>query len=134
MPTASQPRTASRLPMTTGGGDHDPTADDAHPALAQEAAAAISGPVLRLAFMTGAQIVHTPPWPGAPAGEEQPEPGAGIQIAQALERAAGPRSRDVLGTGRRGAGRGRDRPAADEQGHAEGCQRFAAQVRVAQLG
>jgi hypothetical protein len=56
--------------------------------LAQEAGTAISEAVLRLASMTGAQIVHAPPWPGASFTEEQPEPGAGIRIALALERAA----------------------------------------------
>src|SRR5262245_55009690 len=38
--------------------------------------------------MTGAQIVQAPPWPGTSFTEEQPEPGAGIRIALALERAA----------------------------------------------
>src|SRR5690348_14876197 len=38
--------------------------------------------------MTGAQIVHAPPWPGASFTEERPEPGAGIRIALALERTA----------------------------------------------
>jgi hypothetical protein len=41
--------------------------------------------VLRLAYMTGAPIVHAQPWPGASFTEEQPEPGAGIRIALALE-------------------------------------------------
>jgi hypothetical protein len=68
-------------------GDSDPV-DDAHPTLAQEAGTAISGDVLRLAYMTGAQIVHRPPWPGASFTEEQPEPGAGIRAALALGRAA----------------------------------------------
>lgn len=72
----------------TGGGEPGAPADDAHPTLAQEAGAAISGAVLRLAFMTGAPIVHAQPWPGASFAEEQPEPGAGIRIALALERAA----------------------------------------------
>ena len=40
----------------TGSGA-DPAADDAHPTLAQEAGTAVSGAVLRLAHMTGAQIV-----------------------------------------------------------------------------
>ena len=44
--------------------------------------------MLRLAHLTGAQIVQAPPWPGASSTEEQPEPGAGIRIALALERAA----------------------------------------------
>ena len=70
----------------TGGSD--PGADDAHPTLAQEAGTAVSAAVLRLAYMTGAQIVQAPPWPGASFTEEQPEPGAGIRIALALERAA----------------------------------------------
>jgi hypothetical protein len=70
----------------TGGSD--PGADDAHPTLAQEAGTAVSTAVLRLACMTGAQIVQAPPWPGASFIEEQPEPGAGIRIALALERAA----------------------------------------------
>jgi hypothetical protein len=43
--------------------------------------------VPRLAYMTGAQVVRAPPWPGASFTEEQPEPGAGIRIALALERA-----------------------------------------------
>jgi hypothetical protein len=38
--------------------------------------------------MTGAQIVQAPPWPGASFTGEQREPGAGIRIALALERAA----------------------------------------------
>ena len=63
------------------------SADDAYPTLAQRAGAAISGAVLRLAFVTGAQIVHAA-LPGALFTEEQPEPGAGIRIALALERAA----------------------------------------------
>jgi hypothetical protein len=58
------------------------------PTLGEEAGTAISGAVLRLAYMTGAQLVHAPPWPGASFTEEQPEPGAGIRIALALERAA----------------------------------------------
>jgi hypothetical protein len=33
-------------------------------------------------------FVQAPPWPGASFTEEQPEPGAGIRIALALERAA----------------------------------------------
>jgi hypothetical protein len=70
------------------GSDPDAEADDAHPTLAQEAGTAISAAVLRLAYMTGAQIIHAPPWPGASFDEEQPEPGAGIRIALALERAA----------------------------------------------
>ena len=70
----------------TGGSD--PGADDAHSTLAQEAGTAVSAAVLRLAYMTGAQIVQAPPWPGASFTEEQPEPGAGIRIALALERAA----------------------------------------------
>ena len=70
----------------TGGSD--PGADDAHPTLVQEAGTAVSAAVLRLAYMTGAQIVQAPPWPGASFTEEQPEPGAGIRIALALERAA----------------------------------------------
>ena len=70
----------------TGGSD--PGADDAHPTLAQEAGTAVSAAVLRLAYMTGAQIVQAPPWPGASFTEEQPEPGAGIRIALAIERAA----------------------------------------------
>ena len=71
-------------------GDPDPAAaqDDAHPTLAQEAGTAVSAAVLRLAYMTGAQIIEAPPWPGASFTEEQPEPGAGIRIALALERAA----------------------------------------------
>ena len=68
-------------------GDSDP-ADDVHTTLAQEAGTAISAAVLRLAYMTGAQIVHAPPWPGASFTEEQPEPGAGFRVALALERAA----------------------------------------------
>jgi len=70
----------------TGGSD--PGADDAHPTLAQEAGTAVRAAVLRLAYLTGAQIVQAPPWPGASFTEEQPEPGAGIRIALALERAA----------------------------------------------
>jgi hypothetical protein len=70
----------------TGGSD--PGAGDAHPTLAQEAGTAVSAAVLRLAYMTGAQTVQAPPWPGASFTEEQPEPGAGIRIALALERAA----------------------------------------------
>jgi hypothetical protein len=58
------------------------------PTFAHEAGTAVSGAVLRSAFMTGAQIVDAPPWPGASFTEEQPEPGAGIRIALALERAA----------------------------------------------
>jgi hypothetical protein len=64
------------------------SADDAHPTLAQEAGTAISAAVLRLAYMTGAQIVHAPPWPGASFTEDQPESGAGVRVALALERAA----------------------------------------------
>jgi hypothetical protein len=70
----------------TGGSD--PGADDAHRTLAQEAGTAVSAAVLRLAYMTDARIVQAPPWPGASFTEEQPEPGAGIRIALALERAA----------------------------------------------
>ena len=70
----------------TGGSD--PGADDAHPTLVQEAGTAVSAAVLRLAYLTGARIVQAPPWPGASFTEEQPEPGAGIRIALALERAA----------------------------------------------
>jgi hypothetical protein len=70
----------------TGGSD--PGADDAHRTLAQEAGTAVNAAVLRLAYLTGAQIVQAPPWPGASFTEEQPEPGAGIRIALALERAA----------------------------------------------
>jgi hypothetical protein len=70
----------------TGGSDSG--ADDAHPTLAQEAGTAVSAAVLRLAYMTGAQIVQAPPSPGASFTEEQPEPGAGTRIALALERAA----------------------------------------------
>ena len=70
----------------TGGSD--PGADDAHPTLAQEAGTAVSAAVLRLAHLTGARIVWVPPWPGASFTEEQPEPGAGIRIALALEHAA----------------------------------------------
>jgi hypothetical protein len=54
----------------------------------EEQGAAVSADVLRLAYMTGAAIVQAPPWPGASFTEEQPEPGAGIRIALALERAA----------------------------------------------
>ncbi|HXZ73605.1 MAG TPA: hypothetical protein VEH31_22405 [Streptosporangiaceae bacterium] len=57
-------------------------------ALAQQAGTAVSAAMLRLAYMTGGQIVQAPPWPGASFTEEQPEPGAGIRIAIALERAA----------------------------------------------
>jgi hypothetical protein len=71
--------------MTDGS---DPGAGAAHPTLVQEAGTAVSAAVLRLAYLTGAQIVHAPPWPGASFTEEQPEPGAGIRIALALERAA----------------------------------------------
>ena len=78
-------RTVRRM---TRGSDPDPGADDAHPTLAQEAGTAVSAAVLRLAYMTGARIVQAPPWPGASFTEEQPEPGAGIRIALALERAA----------------------------------------------
>ena len=169
----------------TGGSGSGPGADDAHPTLAQEAGAAISGAVLRLAHATGAQIVHAPPWPGASFAEEQPEPGAGIRIALALERAARAgvhvfiqRGREAgmtwgqvgeaLGvaelarargsspaeaaweyaaaypSGQRGAFRWTcqacgalisdrgplgDHPGEVEQGHTEGCQRFAAAVR-----
>src|SRR5215831_17316159 len=70
----------------TGG--RDPGTDEAHPTLAQEAGTAVSAAVLRLAYLTGAVIVQAPPWPGASFTEEQPEPGAGIRIALALERAA----------------------------------------------
>jgi hypothetical protein len=70
----------------TGGSDSG--ADDAHPTLAQEAGTAVSAAVLRLAYLTGAQIFQAPPWPGASFTEEQPEPGAGIRIALAVERAA----------------------------------------------
>jgi hypothetical protein len=73
--------------MTCGS---DPGADDAHPTLAQEAGTAVSAAVLRLAYLTGAQIVQAPPWPGASFTEEQPEPGAGIRIALALERQRAP--------------------------------------------
>src|SRR6266516_7089482 len=65
-----------------------PGAGDAHPTLAQQAGTAVSAAALRLAYTTGAPIVHAPPWPGASFTEEQPEPGAGIRIALALERAA----------------------------------------------
>src|SRR5437667_4748344 len=85
MSGARRPGPAYRQPMTGGG---DPGADDAHPTLAQEAGTAVSAAVLRLAYMTGAQIVQAPLWPGASFTEEQPEPGAGIRIALALERAA----------------------------------------------
>ena len=85
MSGARRPGAAYRQPMTGGS---DPGADNAHPTLAQEAGTAISAAVLRLAYMTGAQIVHAPPWPGASFTEEQPEPGAGIRVALALERAA----------------------------------------------
>jgi hypothetical protein len=87
MSTATRRARRTVSPMT-GGSGADPAADAAHPTLAQEAGAAISGAVLRLAYMTGAQIVHAQPWPGASFTEEQPEPGAGIRIALALERAA----------------------------------------------
>src|SRR5215472_15920657 len=70
----------------TGG--RDPGTDAAYPTLAQEAGTAVSAAVLRLAYLTGAQIVQAPPWPGASFTEEQPEPGAGMRIALALERAA----------------------------------------------
>ena len=70
----------------TGGSD--PGADDAIPTLAQEAGTAVSVAVLRLAYLMGAQIVQAAPWPGASFTEEQPEPGAGIRIALAVERAA----------------------------------------------
>jgi hypothetical protein len=70
----------------TGGSD--PGAGDAHPTLAQEAGTAVSVAVLRLACMTGPQVIQASPWPGASFTEEQPEPGAGIRIALALERAA----------------------------------------------
>src|SRR6185437_4199491 len=53
-----------------------------------EAGTAVSAGVLRLAYLTGAQIIQAPPWPGASFTEEQPEPGAGIRVALALERAA----------------------------------------------
>jgi len=76
-------RSVGRMP-----GGSDPGADDAHPTLAQEAGTAVRAAVLRLAYLTGAQIVQAPPWPGASFTEEQPEPGAGIRIALALERAA----------------------------------------------
>jgi hypothetical protein len=71
-------------------GDPDPAAaqDDAHPTLAQEAGTAVSAAVLRLTYMTGAQMIEAPPWPGASFTEEQPEPGAGIRIALALKRSA----------------------------------------------
>jgi len=72
----------------TGGSDPGPGADDAHPTLAQEAGSAVSAAVLRLAYLTGARIVQAPPWPGASFTEEQLEPGAGVRIALALERAA----------------------------------------------
>ena len=72
----------------TRGSDPGPGAGDAHPTLAQEAGTAVSAAVLRLAYLTGAQIVQAPPWPGASFTEEQPGPGAGIRIALALERAA----------------------------------------------
>ena len=65
-----------------------PGAGDAHPTLAQQAGTAVSAAALRLAYTTGAPIVHAPPWPGASFTEEQPEPGAGIRIALALERPA----------------------------------------------
>src|SRR5205823_1259779 len=44
--------------------------------------------VLIRVSVAGAPIVHAQPWPGASFAEEQPEPGAGIRIALALERAA----------------------------------------------
>jgi hypothetical protein len=72
----------------TCGSDPGPGAADAHPTLAQQAGTAVSAAALRLAYTTGAPVVHAPPWPGASFNEEQPEPGAGIRIALALERAA----------------------------------------------
>jgi hypothetical protein len=72
----------------TRGSDPGPGAGDPHPNLAQEAGTAVSAAALRLAYITGAPVVHAPPWPGASFTEEQPEPGAGIRIALALERAA----------------------------------------------
>src|SRR2546421_9606003 len=74
-------RARRNVGVMTGG-------SDAHPTLAQEAGTAVTAAVLRLAYLTGAQIVQAPPWPGASLTEEQPEPGAGIRIALALERAA----------------------------------------------
>jgi len=107
-------------------GDPDPAAgqDDDHPTLVQEAGTAVSAAVLRLVYMTGAQIIEAPPWPGASFTEEQPEPGAGIRIALALERAARAgvrvfiqRARERACRGRRSARpwRGRAGPAAGEQ-------------------
>ena len=86
--------------MTGGNYPDTAAADDAHPTLAQEAGTAISGAVLRLAYMTGAQIIHARPWPGAGFTEERPEPGAGIRIALALERSARAEVHEYIRRGR----------------------------------
>jgi hypothetical protein len=36
--------------------------------------------MLRLAYLTGAQVIQAPPWPGASFIEEQTEPGARIRL------------------------------------------------------
>src|SRR5258708_6689506 len=92
--------------------------------------------------MTGAQIVQAPPWPGASFTEEQPEPGADIRIALALERGslgrcarvhqARSRGRDVVARGQRGPGRGRTGPARGSS-LGEAAFEYAAQ-RSAHLG
>ena len=58
-------------PMTGGS---DPGADDAHPTLAQQAGTAVSAAVLRLAYLTGAQIVQRRRGPAHHSPRSSPSP------------------------------------------------------------